>query len=325
MAKKFYKIEDFIDTTSAAFELSGRSPLDNHNYTMASSASVLTDIEQNFAERSIYVPETNTPMASFAALWSAWRARRGDMIAAAYQVLHSEYEPLENYYRQESGTDKKKFTHGEKIQTTPEEGTVTTTPGATETITHTPSEVTNTITPAETTNTLTPAETTNTASPAETTSTKTPTVTRTHSEDLYAFNSSAAVPVSKGDNVEVSGTETDAITVQTAGSDAVTVQTPGSEAVTVQTPGSEAVTVQTAGSDVKSYTGYDEVKTAYTKDRTEQHSGTDLEEFTRGGLIRGNIGVTSSQDMVLQELGLREKDLIYSAICEFINLYTVYA
>ena len=315
MAKKFYKIEDFIDTTSAAFELSGRSPLDNRNYTMASSANVLTDIEQNFAERSIYVPETNAPMASFAALWSAWRARRGDMIAAAYQVLHSEYEPLENYYRQESGTDVKTITHGEKIQTTPEEGTVTTTPGATETITHTPSEVTNTITPAETTNTLTPAETTNTNTPAETTSTKTPTVTRTHSEDLYAFNSSAAVPVSKGDNVEVSGTETDAVTVQNAGTDAVTVQTPGSE----------AVTVQTAGSDVKSYTGYDEVKTAYSKDRIEQHSGSDMETFKRGGLTRGNIGVTSSQDMALQELGLREKDLIYSAICEFINLYTVYA
>ena len=314
MAKKFYKIEDFIDTTSSAFTLSGRSPLDNNTYTIASSSNVLTDIEQNFAERSIYVKETNTPMTSFAALWAAWLARRGDMLAAAYQTLHEEYRPLENYYRQESGTDKKRITHGEKIQTTPEEGTVTTTPGATETITHTPSEVTNTITPAETTNTITPAETTNTNTPAETTNTKTPTVTRTHSEDLYAFNSSSPIPVSKGDNVEASGTETDAITVQTA----------GSEAITVQTAGSEAVTVQTAGSDVKSYTGYDEVKTTYTKDRTEQHSGTDLEEFTRGGLTRGNIGVVSSQDMALQEYELRKKDLIYSAICEFINLYTVY-
>ena len=294
MAKKFYKIEDFIDTTSSAFTLSGRSPLDNNTYTIASSSNVLTDIEQNFAERSIYVKETNTPMTSFAALWAAWLARRGDMLAAAYQTLHEEYRPLENYYRQESGTDKKRITHGEKIQTTPEEGTVTTTPGATETITHTPSEVTNTITPAETTNTITPAETTNTNTPAETTNTKTPTVTRTHSEDLYAFNSSSPIPVSKGDNVEASGTETDAITVQTA------------------------------GSDVKSYTGYDEVKTTYTKDRTEQHSGTDLEEFTRGGLTRGNIGVVSSQDMALQEYELRKKDLIYSAICEFINLYTVY-
>ena len=324
MAKKFYKIEDFIDTTSTAFALSGRSPLDNQTYAMASSSNVLTDIEQNFAERSIYVKETNTPMTSFAALWAAWLARRGDMLAASWQVLHEEYKPLENYYRQESGTDKKKFTHGEKIQTTPEEGTVTTTPGATETITHTPSEVTNTITPAETTNTTTPAEVTNTTSPAETTSTKTPTVTRTHSDDLYSFNSASAVPVSKGDNVEVSGTETDAITVQTAGSEAVTVQTAGSEAITVQSAGTEAITVQTAGSDVKSYTGYDQVSTAYTKDRTEQHSGTDLEEFTRGGLIRGNIGVTSSQDMAKQELELRTKDLIYSAICEFINLYTVY-
>ena len=304
MAKKFYKIEDFIDTTSTAFALSGRSPLDNQTYAMASSSNVLTDIEQNFAERSIYVKETNTPMASFAALWAAWLARRGDMLAASWQVLHAEYEPLENYYRQESGTDKKKFTHGEKIQTTPEEGTVTTTPGATETITHTPSEVTNTITPAETTSTTIPAEVTNTTTPAETTSTKTPTVTRTHSEDLYSFNSASAIPVSKGDNVEVSGTETDAIAVQTAGS--------------------EAVTVQTAGSDVKSYTGFDQVSTTYTKDRTEQHSGTDLEEFTRGGLIQGNIGVTSSQDMANQELELRAKDLIYSAICEFINLYTVY-
>ena len=320
MSKVFYKIEDFIDTTSSAFALKGTSPLsaDATEVTMCSSSDVLAEIEDNFGERSIYVKETTTPMTSFAAMWTRWLGRRGDMLAASWQALHSEYNPLDNYDRKEDGSDTKTIT--------PAAVTHTITPAET-TETITPAETTLTSSPAETTETVTPAEVTTTSSPAEVTNTKTPTVTRSHSESLYTFNSSSAVPISSGDSVDVSGNETDAVTVQTAGSDAVTVQTAGSNAVTVQTAGSDAVTVQTAGSNAVT------VQTAGSNIQTVQTAGSDVlsvqesgEEVTEYGRhVYGNAGTTMTQTMLEAELSLREKDFIYSAICEFINLYSVYA
>ena len=310
MSKVFYKIEDFLDTTSSAFALKGTSPLsaDATEVTMCSSANVLGEIEDNFAERSIYVKETETPMTSFAAMWTRWIGRRGDMLAASWQALHSAYNPLDNYDRKEEGSDTKTIT--------PAAVTHTITPAET-TETITPAETTLTSSPAETTETVTPAEVTTTSSPAEVTNTKTPTVTRSHSESLYTFNSSSAVPISSGDSVDVSGNETDAVTVQTAGSNAVTVQTAGSDALTVDQAGTNAITVQHAGTNVQT------VQTAGSDVLSVQESGEEVTEY--GHRVYGNAGTTLTQTMLEAELSLREKDFIYSAICEFINLYSVYA
>ena len=311
MSKQFYKINDFLDTTSSAFALKGTSPLsaDATEVTMCSSADVLAEIEDSFAERSIYVKETTTPMTSFAAMWARWLSRRGDMLAASWQVLHSTYNPLENYDRMEEGSDTK-----------------TITPAA---VTHTirPAETTDTIRPAETTETVTPAETTMTNRPAETTVTTTPAETTTTEEiespgavttqdnQVYAFNSSSAVDVSKTTTtenresttkIEVNTDASEKIEVDHAGTDALTVQHAGTNVQTVQTAGSNVQTVQTAGSDVLSV----------------QESGEEVTEY--GQHVHGNIGTTTAEMMAEQELALREKDLVYSAICEFIQLYTVY-
>ena len=311
MSKTFYKIEDFIDTTSSAFALKGTSPLsaDATEVTMCSSANVLAEIEDSFGERSIYVKETTTPMTSFAAMWARWLSRRGNMLAASWQVLHSAYNPLENYDRIEEGSDTK-----------------TITPAA---VTHTirPAETTDTITPAETTETVTPAETTMTNTPAETTVTTTPAETTTTEEienpgavttqdnQVYAFNSSTAVDVSKTTTtenretttkIEVNTDASEKIEVDHAGTDALTVQHAGTNVQTVQTAGSSVQTVQTAGSDVLSV----------------QESGEEVTEY--GQHVHGNIGVTTAEQMAEQEIALREKDLVYRAICEFVQLYTVY-
>ena len=312
MSKKFYVIEDFIDTTSDAFALTGTSPLsaDAEAVTMASSANVLAEIEQSFGERSIYIKETETPFVTFATMWSRWRSRRGDMLAAAWEALHSEYNPLENYDRVESGKDTKKIT--------PAEVTNTITPAET-TNTITPAETTRTETPAETTNTITPAETTNTVTPAETTNTNTivsPGKVSERADTFYAFNSSDPVPTT-GSTVTDTGSTTDELTVQTAGTDKIEVDTAGSEAITVQHAGTDKLEVDTAGSEAL----------------TVQHAGTNKlevdtsgeEETTYGHRVRGNIGVTTSQQMAESEIALREKDLVWKAICEFIQLYTVYA
>ena len=293
MSKAFYKIEEFIDTTSNAFALKGTSPLsaDATEVTMCSSANVLAEIEDSFAERSIYVKETDTPMTSFAAMWARWLSRRGDRLAASWEALHTRYKPLENYDRYEAGKD---------------------------TRTITPAETTRTTTPAETTMTITPAETTNTSSPAETTNTETiasPGAVTTDDSSIYAFNSSAAVPVTSNTRTENRET-TNALTLQTAGSDVLTVQEPGTEALTVQTAGSDVFTVQDPETQAVT------VQQAGTEALTVQEPETDEVEY--GKHVYGNIGVTSAMDLIRQEMEIDETDFVYKAIAEFISLYTVY-
>ena len=301
MSKVFYKIEDFIDTTSNAFALKGTSPLsaDATEVTMCSSSDVLEEIEQSFGERSVYIKETDTPFTDFAAMWARWLRRRGDRLAASWEALHTKYKPLENYDRHEDGSDTKTIT---------------------------PAETTTTSRPAETTYETTPAETTTESSPAETTSTRTPTITHDQTDSFYAFDASGAIPVNKREDVDVSGDEAEALTVQTAGSDKFTVDTAGSDKLTVDTAGSDVVTVQTAGSDVHT------VQTAGSDVRTVQTAGSDVftvqqageEVIEYGRHTYGNIGVTSAMDLIEQELRVDEKDFVYNAICEFVNLYTVY-
>ena len=299
---------------------------------MCSSANVLGEIEDNFAERSIYVKETETPMTDFAAMWARWLGRRGDRLAASWEALHTKYKPLENYDRYEDGKDTRTITPAETTRTTsPAEVTTEITPAGT-TMTSTPAETTRTTSPAETTLTTTPAEITNTITPAETTDTEAITNTQESPgrvsdtvNKVYPFNSSSAVPVSEGKTTNTGETKksltvdeagTEAVTVQTAGEEAVTVQTAGSDALTVQHAGTDVLTVQTAGSEALT------VQTAGSEVLTVQEPETDEIEY--GKHVSGNIGVTSSMDLIRQEMEIDEVDFVYKAISEFISLYTVY-
>lgn len=329
--KQFYKIEDFIDTTSSAFALKGTSPLsaDATEVTMCSSANVLAEINDSFAERSIYVKETETPFNDFSAMWARWLSRRGDRLAASWEALHTKYKPLENYDRYEAGEDTKTLTPAETTTTiAPAETTNTITPAGT-TRTETPAEVTNTITPAETTVTDTPAEVTNTTTPAETTTTDaivSPGLITTTENQVYGYNSSAAVDQNKNTATQT-GSRTNALEVNTAGSDALTVQTAGSNKFEVDSAGSEALTVQQAGTDVLTVdTAGSDVLTVQTAGSQKIEVDTAGEEkIEYGKHTYGNIGVTSAMDLIKQEMEIDEKDFVYEAICEFISLYTVYA
>ena len=307
--KKFYQIDSFLDTTSSAFALKGTSPLsaDASEVTMCSSANVLSEIEQQFGERSIYVKETETPFTDFTAMWTRWLSRRGDRLAASWEALHTRYKPLENYDRHEDGTDTKTIT--------PAETTSTRTPAET-TMTSRPAETTATLTPAETTNTITPAETTQSITPAETTSTRTPTIEHTREDNIYAFNSSSAVPVSSATDTDTQGTEETKRTTDAAGTEKIEVDTAGTEKLEVDSAGTDAFTVQTAGTDVLT------VQDPETDVITVQTPGEESTEYDHH--VYGNVGLTSAMDLIRQEMEIDEKDFVYNAICEFINLYTVY-
>lgn len=138
--------------------------------------------------------------------------------------------------------------------------------------TETPAEITHTMTPAETTETVTPAETTETLTPPETTETTKPAKTITENE-ISAFNSSG---YSDNEKTTIAGDDdnkgTSEFEVDTAGTNKFEVDTAGTTKLEVDTAGSDVLTVQ--------------------NDR----------ELTRSG----NIGVTTSQQMLQSEIELRK-------------------
>lgn len=205
--------------------------------------------------------------AAFKAYIPIWCAMHTQSWTAMQAALAAEYEPLQNY----SMTEKE----------TPAETTET----------ETPAEITKTITPAETTETDTPAETTKTTTPAKTTVTDRPaeiTDTGERTDGVWGFNNNTTTPdpSDKSDGKTVR-------TVQTAGTSVLTVQDPETEEIDVDTAGSRAVTVDTAGSEAVT------VQNPGSRVLTVDHERT----LTR----EGNIGVTTSQQMLESELDLRSR------------------
>ena len=255
---------------------------------------------------------------SYLKTWSKYKLPGWERIEAA---LAAEYNPINNYDMTEEETPAETtetITPAETTETetpaettetrTPAETTQTETPAET-TETRTPAEITETETPAETTETRTPAETTTTTSPAETTVTDRPpevTDTGSSSTGIFGFNSSSATPANTGDS-------STARTVQTAGTAVTTVQTPGSGAITVDNPETVKRETDTAGSVVTS------VQTPETVKRETDTAGSvvtsvqspETREFTvqhKRTLTRsGNIGVTTSAQMVTGEVELRQR------------------
>ena len=162
----------------------------------------------------------------------------------------------------------------------------------------TPAEITRTITPAETTETVTPAETTETVTPAETTETITPAETTVNEKpaktvqenEVSAFNSVSYVDDTKttitGDDEDKGVTSID---VDSAGSNKLEVDTAGTNKLEVDTAGSEALTVQ--------------------NERV----------LTRSG----NIGVTTSQQMIQSERDLWQWNFFESVFTDLDYVLTL--
>lgn len=154
----------------------------------------------------------------------------------------------------------------------------------------TPAETTNTIRPSETTTTITPTETTETIRPAETTTNSKPAKTVTEN-GVSAFNSANYVSDTKtiieGDNND-KGTES--VTVNQAGTNKLEVDTAGTNKFEVDTEGSESITVQ--------------------KERT----------LTR----KGNIGVTTTQTLMRQELSFWQWSFYESVFKDIDSVLTLY-
>lgn len=245
-----------------------------------------------------------------------------DKWAKLWSALEIEYDPLNNYDMVEHETPAE-ITH----TITPAEIDTTTTPAG-QTVTHkpaetteteTPTEYTETHTPAETTETITPAETTETVTPAETTTTTKPAKTTTENE-ISAFNSSGYVDDAKttvtGDNND-KGSE--AITVQHAGTNALDVDTAGSNKFEVDTAGSDKFEVDTAGTRKTTVDSNETTTNVVNSNGVEQtrvnSEGSDVLTVQNERILTrsGNIGVTTSQQMLQSEIELR-KWLYYQSV-----------
>lgn len=267
----------------------------------------LDTLFHNAAQLSAYLP-----------VWSAWHLPQWQRIEDA---LAAEYDPIYNYSMHEVERPAE-YTE----TTTPAETTNTVRPPETRdtetpaeiTTTTKPAEITKTTTPAETTDTERPAETTDTERPAETTDTERPaetTSTGARDNGIYGFNSAAdAVPSDTSTGSSVNTTQTPGTvvkTTQTAGTVVKTTQTAGTVVKTTQTPETEATEVNRAATEKV------EVDTSGRVERTVQTAGTEVRttqspesrEFqvdTARDLVReGNVGVTTSQQMLESEVQLR--------------------
>ena len=211
-----------------------------------------------------------------------------------YALLSAEYDPISNYDMEEHET--------------PAETTNTITPAGT-TVTNTPAETTSTITPAETTDTVTPAETTNTITPAETT-TETKPAKVVSSTEISAFNSDGYVDTDRstveGDN-QNKGVES--VDVDTSGSNKLEVDSSGTNKIEVDTAGSNKFEVDTAG------TTKTEVDTAGSDVFTVQEERT----LTR----KGNIGVTTTQQMIQSEIDLWRWNFFKSVFKDIDSILTL--
>ena len=342
MSKKFYQIDEFFPAAGdQRFSLSAESPLDQVTYNIFTADDFTDAAIYDYGERKCLFPETNDPLTAFYSRFARWKAQRGADIAAAFGALKMEYNPIENY----SSTETKTGT--ETALKTPDQWvkTETQTPNnwqrsEVQTPASWQEQNTKSFTNYKETETQKPTnwqeETEDTYTDYHESETQTPTGWKKKtksteplnpSEDfnkVVPFNGSSLETVSGtlhfiNDTEEQEGTfETDR---EITGSKAQTKTTSGTYDTELTKTGTETDTKTTSGT----YTTTDTQSGTYTT--TEEQAGTFEDELTYDTVLtrKGNIGVTTSQQMARSEwFDLRRNQFVKEVIKEFFNNVSVY-
>lgn len=311
--------------------------------------TLINTIYQDGAEFGVIYPDPNFLRARV----NAWFDTKYNTFNKWNTVLNSEYNPIENYDRMENWSDTGSITDtGSRADTgtshdttesktdltgvtglqTSKNGTTSGTNG--ETINGTSSETTGDTgrKQTDTTGTDTLAENkTETIDQDGTSRTVTDATTETETK-VSAFNDGSSYQpkelVTSDSDSTVTGTTTNDQTTTTA--DSITKTTTGQEIE--QTTASETksgTTGQTTSgttSGTSSETGAEtENKHDVTEFESESNGRTTLESHTTGtretdgdheGRVHGNIGVTTTQAMIEQEISLRKNYNIYNLISD---------
>lgn len=311
--------------------------------------TLVNTIYQDGAEFGIIYPEPTF----FRNRVNAWFLTKYKTFEKWYNVLNMDYNPIENYDRMEAWSDTGTISDtGSRTDTgtshdttesatdltgvtglqTSKNGTTSGTNG--ETINGTSSETTSDTSrkQTDTTGTDTIAENkTETIDQDGTSRTVTDATTETETK-VSAFNDGSAYQpkelVSSDSDTTVTGTTTNDQTTTTA--DNITKTTTGQEIEQTTASGTKNGTTEqtTSGttSGTSSETGAEtENKHDVTEFDSESNGRTTLQSNTTGsresdgeheGRVHGNIGVTTTQQMIEQELSLRKNYNIYNMISD---------
>ena len=237
-----------------------------------------------------------------------------------YTVTQLQYDPIENYSMTETREHSESTTYGHTVsgQTS---GSTQGTSSGTDALQHGKTDtVSSTVTESDqqnTTDALQHGKSTATSGQKSTSSTRTPAVTASDSSTIFGFDSgSTGVPLSAHTSTNsgtdtTTGTDTDTSTVTDSGTDTHTIT--ATDAKTTTTAGSTAST----GTDTRTVSDTSSGSSSGTS--SETHGGHD---DTEGGYTltrNGNIGVTTSQQMIESEIALWQWTFINNVIYPDVN------
>lgn len=313
--KKFYKISEFFEEQDNNFTLSAESPLTEETYNVVSATDFFDAVDFSYGERSIYIPETETPKATFKRMWDNFCRTRGEYFAAAFGTLMEKYSPLENYAATEkhTGTDTalKTPTGWKTVQTPTGWKEIRRPLNWQEAITQTPDQwkTKNTRSASQDykeTESEKPTNWVKTTARANGADNET-----VEANTVYAFNSSSPVPTSgRSTQAKENLTETQAGTYDREHALAGELYDETVQSGTMTTTTSQ--------------TGLYETEQVGTMESEQQGTFEDKTTYNSTLERRGNIGVTTSQQMARSEVELRMIDLISIILAEFFNKYSIY-
>lgn len=308
--KKLYKISDFFDEIPSMMLSVYAIPhigKPNHETGVVDTIEILgvgelkKYVDFNFGERSIYIPETEHPEVAFRDMFISFSNRRGSYYADMIYALKQYYNPIENYNMNEFHSNNTSDTETPQYYT--------------ETETHTPTnwqkETTESFDNYKETETLTPDDwkTTETQTPDGWTKESTKNNANNevnHGKSFYAFNSQNPVPVASENTTEkLELKEEQKGTFETASEQTGTFET------AKEITGSKSVTETQSGL----------FTIQKTKNGSISKSGYESGNLTRSG----NIGVTTTQQMLQQEINIKMNDVIKMFVAEFFTTYSIYA
>lgn len=250
-------------------------------------ADILKQVFRRFNDR-VYVyssDDVSSAVNDITDVWQMFVDMHNKDISRISQAMTTDYKPLDNYNMTESGNDTTELSRNRN-------GTLST-------------DNTDTLTRAGTVTTATEATGKNvdtTTAEVKNTGTQTAADTTDTTNSIAAYNDTD-VSIHDKQNTATNGTRTDNLTQTT-------------------TNGGEVNTTATTSATVTNDTT-DTNKTTKTEQSTEQESGTDT--VTHSLTRSGNIGVTTSQQMLSSEIFLRVRNQIaYYAVELFISQFTIW-
>lgn len=296
MRKSLISLLKADTTTSLAFPVTYVEPATpndiTHSYNVFTNEQFRQVVKQMFGKR-VYddwddESTDNQHLADFLASFTAWKGMRADTYGRRMFALDQKFNPLENYRSTE--TKDGDFTHGESVElsftnrkdTQKDDSFVEKSFSNYKETEKDDSSTTRSYTNYE--------ETYGNAQ-------------QTHTHSVSADDSSSYVPSSQ----DIDGNHDDTKSIEGSITD---------------TKGFTLGDVKTIDGTIKDQHGF--VTNGLTNEKagkeTTAHSGTDSEEYTIEKF--GNIGVTTSQQMLASDLDLLRYDIAMQAIKEFIGQYT---